>query len=407
VSGCLAGIRVIDMTSVLMGPYATQLLGDMGADVIKVEPPAGDTTRSIGAARHRGMSSGFLNSNRNKRSVCLDLKHPDAHCAMRRLLADADVLVYNVRPQAMARLGLGYDDLRQDHPRLVHVGVFGYGQQGPYAAKAAYDDLIQAAIGLPSLMERAGANGPMYVPIAFVDRAVGLAAVNAVVGGLFHRERTGRGQAIEVPMFETMIPFVLGEHLGGETFRPAEGPIGYARLLARERVPFPTVDGHVGAVIYTDAHWSRFCAMVGDPDRPAADPRFRDLASRTRHVGELYAYAAEHFARRDTATWLRLLDEADIPAMRVHTVESLLDDPHLRATGCLRDAEHPTEGPIREIGPPGRWTDSPLSIRRPAPGLGQHTEEVLREAGLTERELAELLDAQAAFTPGRSGRDAR
>lgn len=402
-SGCLDGIRVVDMTSVLMGPYATQMLGDLGADVIKVEPHTGDTTRKIGASRNEGMSSGFLHSNRNKRSVCLDLKHPDGASAMRRLVASADVLVYNVRPRAMARLGLSWDHLRGDHPRLVHVGVFGYGQGGPYAAKAAYDDLIQAAVGLPNLLQLSGTPGPMYVPIAFVDRAVGLAAVNAVIGALFHRERTGRGQAVEVPMFETMVPFVLGEHLGGSTFHPPTGPIGYARLLSRERVPFKTTDGHVAAVIYTDTHWRRFCEMVGEAHVFESDPRFSSLDARTTNVGHVYAYAARWFATRDTDTWLRLLDGADIPAMRLHDVESLIDDPHLKAVGFLRETDHPSEGRITEMGCPSQWTESPPSIRRPAPRLGEHTVEVLAEAGLNTDEISKLIASGAARSPDEVG----
>ncbi len=243
--GPLDGVRIIDLTSVLMGPFASQVLGDMGADVIKVEAPSGDSTRGIGPMRNPGMGHDFLHVNRNKRGIVLDLKHPEGHAALLKMIERCDVLMYNVRPQAMARLGLTWEKLSALNPRLVMVGMVGYGQQGPYAAKPAYDDLIQGAVGVPSLVAVVGDGTPRYVPLAFVDRAVGLAAVNAVTAALFRREKSGRGQSIEVPMFETMVPFVLGEHLAGMTFEPPLGPLGYPRQLARERTRSPRPLDHL------------------------------------------------------------------------------------------------------------------------------------------------------------------
>jgi crotonobetainyl-CoA:carnitine CoA-transferase CaiB-like acyl-CoA transferase len=394
-AGPFDGIRVVDLTSVLMGPFATQLLGDMGADVVKIEPPGGDTVRGIGPMRHPGMGHAFLHVNRNKRSLVLDLKHPQGHAALLRLVERADVLVYNVRPQAMARLGLTWEALSAVNPRLVYVGVFGYGQDGPYAAKPAYDDLIQGVSGLPSLIAQVGDGTPRYVPLAFVDRTVGLAAANAVGAALYRRERTGRGQRVDVPMFETMVPFVLGEHLSGATFVPPIGPTGYARLLARERTPYATRDGYVCALIYNDKQWRSFFRMIGEPQRFDEDPRLADIGTRTRHIAELYAMVAQVMRTRTTAQWLEALEQADIPAMPLHTLDSLAEDPHLRAVGFFSEVEHPSEGRVRQMAVPGTWGESPPTIRRHAPRLGEHSREVLAEAGYDAAAIDALLAAGA------------
>jgi len=398
-SGALEGVRVLDLTTVLMGPFATQLLGDMGADVIKVEPPTGDTTRSLGPARHPGMGAGFLHVNRNKRSLVLNLKDPAGHAALLRLAARADVLIYNVRPQAMTRLDLGYERLRALNPRLIYAGVFGYGQDGPYAAKPAYDDLIQGAIGLPSLVARVGDGTPRYVPIAMVDRTVGVSAAMAVSAALYRREKTGVGQAVDIPMFETMVPFMLGEHMAGQTFAQPLGDAGYARMLARERTPYVTRDGYLCALIYNDGQWRSFCRMIGDPEMFDRDPRLANLNTRTAHVRELYAMVAEILLTRTTAEWMRLFETADIPAIPLHTLDSLMEDPHLFATDYFQTREHPTEGPIREMRPASRWTESPAEIRRPAPRLGEHSREILDELGYTEREIRQLLDTGVTQVP--------
>ena len=394
-SGALDGVRVVDLTTVLMGPFATQMLGDLGADVIKVEPPGGDSTRALGPARHAGMSASFLHTNRNKRSLVLDLKQPAAHAALLKLIATADVLVYNVRPQAMARLGLTWDTLSALNPRLVYVGCFGYGQHGPYAAKPAYDDLIQGALGLPSLVARVGDGVPRYVPIAMIDRTVGMAAVNAVCAALYRREKTGVGQAVDVPMFETMVPFMLGEHLAGATFEPPEGAPGYPRMLARERTPFPTQDGYVCTLIYTDQHWRRFFAMIGRAEDFDRDPRLATFASRTSNIADLYGMVADVLRTRSTAEWLTLFEEADIPAMPLNTLETLADDPQLTATGYFKVVEHPSEGAYRQMAPGSVWTESPPSVRRHAPRLGEHSAEVLREIGYVDADIATLAQAGA------------
>ena len=277
--GPLQGIKVIDMTTVLMGPYATQMLGDYGADVIKVESLDGDVTRLIGPTRHPGMGPVFLNTNRNKRSICLDLKKPAGRDAVLRLVETSDVLIYNVRPQAMMRLDLGYDVVSKRNPRLIYAGVFGFGQDGPYAAKPAYDDLIQGATGLPALMAQTSDGIPRYVPNALVDRIVGLTAVGAVCASLVHRERTGRGQRVDIPMFETMAGFVMGDHMGGLTYEPPLDKGGYARHLSRDRRPYKTSDGYLSVIVYNDKQWESFFKATGRNDL-RRDPRFATFAGR-------------------------------------------------------------------------------------------------------------------------------
>lgn len=397
-SGPLSGVRIIDMTSVLMGPYATQILGDMGADVIKVEPITGDGSRKIGPMRSPGMGALFLHVNRSKRSLALDLKSPAGHEALLRVLKTADVLIYNVRPLAMARLKLSYEEVARINPRIIYVGAYGFGQNGPYASKPAYDDLIQGAVALPSLQLRAGANTPGYVPCTIADRAVGLNAVSAVTAALYHRERTGEGQSIGIPMFETMVQFVLGDHLGGLTFEPPLGPSGYERLLSRERRPYATKDGYVCAVIYTDKHWRDLFELVGRGGEVASDPRFKDLQTRTRHVDALYEMVADIMVTRTTEAWLTDLEAIDIPVMPMHTIESLLDDPHLKAIGFFEAVDHPTEGRVLSMAVPSTWSKSQPSASRLAARLGEHSIEVLREAGLTEQEIAELIRVKATVS---------
>ncbi|MCW0234713.1 MAG: CoA transferase [Ferrovibrio sp.] len=388
--GPLEGVRIIDLTTVLMGPYATVMFGDMGADVIKVEPPQGDLVRGLGPARHADMGPIFLHANRSKRSIVLDLKQPAGREALLRLAGTADVLFYNVRPQAMARLGLSYEDVAAVNPGIIYAGVFGYGQDGPYAARPAYDDLIQGAACLPTLYQLAGGHEPRYVPLTMADRVVGLTAFGNILGALYHRQRTGQGQRIDIPMFETMASFVLGDHMGGRSFEPPLGKPGYARLLAAARKPFRTSDGYVCVLIYNDKQWRSFFNAIGQPDKLDKDPRFADLASRTRHIDELYAEIAETIAGRSTEAWLQLLHEADIPAMPLHDLDSIFDDPHLNATGFFQTTEHPSEGTLRTMRYPSTWSQSQPGPTRPTPRCGEHSSEVLREAGYSEAEIARL-----------------
>ena len=394
-SGPLDGVRVLDLTSVVMGPYATQILADFGADVVKVEPPEGDVMRYNAPLRSKGMGHIFLHANRNKRSVVLDLKQPAARAACLALAKTADVLVYNIRPQAMARLGLSYEDVRAVNPRLIYVGGFGYSQRGPYAAKAAYDDLVQGAAGLPWLAERAGAESPRYTPVIIADRSVGLHLANAVSAALYRREKTGVGQRVDVPMFESLLQSVLGEHLAGHTYEPPVAPPGYGRMLANERRPYRTTDGYVCVLVYNDKQWQSFFRIIGRPEL-INDPRFATQEARSRDFQGAYAMVAEEMAKRSTADWIAALEAADIPVQKMNSLEDILADPHLDAIGYFQERQHPTEGRIRSMAVPSEWSESPPEFRRHAPRLGEHTREVLREGGLDPATIDALIRSGAA-----------
>src|SRR5687767_10884254 len=286
-AGPLTGVRVLDLTTVVMGPYATQILGDFGADVIKVEPLEGDVIRQAWPFRNPGMGAIFLNVNRNKRSIALDLKQPAARDACLELAKKSDVLVYNIRPQAMGRLKLGYDDVRKVNPKIIYVGCFGYSQRGPYAAKAAYDDMIQGASGLPWLLQKQGAAEPRYAPMIVADRSVGQQVASAVSAALYHREKTGRGQRVDVPMFEHLLQMILGDHLGGKTFEPQHGETGYHRILAPDRRPYETKDGYVCALIYNDKQWRAFAEIIGRPEIMSR-PQFATQEARSQNYKTAY-----------------------------------------------------------------------------------------------------------------------
>lgn len=389
-TGPLAGVRVIDVTTVFMGPSATQMLGDLGADVIKVEAPGGDAIRSVGPRGREGMGPLFIGLNRNKRSIVLDLKTEAGVEALLRLAADADVLAYNVRPAAMKRLGLGYERLAAINPRLIYAGMFGFSQRGRNAAMAAFDDLIQSACALPAAMAPGNGGVPRYLPITIADRSVGLYAFGVIAAALYARTQTGRGQSVEIPMFETMVPYVLGDHLYGHTFIPAQGDFGYPRIMSPNRRPYRTADGYVCCLVYTDRHWITFLKAVGKSHLLETDPRFRDIGTRTAHIDELYQFVADELQHKTTAEWRKLLAEADIPVFPMHTFESLLQDEHLADIGFFRETDHPAVGRIREMAVPSEWSDTPPANDRPVPVLGQHTDEVLREAGYDDAGIAAL-----------------
>jgi crotonobetainyl-CoA:carnitine CoA-transferase CaiB-like acyl-CoA transferase len=377
-SGPLAGVRVIDLTSIVMGPYATQILGDMGADVIKVESPEGDVFRQFAPFRNRGMSAAFLNLNRNKRSISLDLKCAEERDRLRQLLATADVFITTVRPQAMRKLGLDFASLAETNPRLIYCGAYGFSEEGPYAGRPAFDDIIQAMCGVSALEGHNHPDGPKYVKTIFADKTVGFAIAYSVAMALYERERSGRGQAIEVPMFETMVSYTLIEHLAGATFYPAQGGMGYERILSPNRKPYRTRDGYLSLLPYTTAQWLRFFNVVGRADM-MDDPRVTDPPTRGDHIDELYRIVAEIIAERTTAEWMELLKDADIPMTPVLSPEDLLDDEHLQQTGFFERHQHPSEGEIRQLGIPVRFSRTPGTVRRLAPRLNQHREEILGE----------------------------
>jgi crotonobetainyl-CoA:carnitine CoA-transferase CaiB-like acyl-CoA transferase len=389
--GPLAGVRIIDLTSVVMGPYATQILGDFGADIVKVESPGGDTTRGVTPMRNPRMGWAFLHMNRNKRSIVLDLKKPEGLDALLRLVETADAIVSNVRPRALARLGVTYERIAAINPGIIFLSLIGFNEDGPYAGQPLYEDLVQGLTAVPNLLVAAGSPHPHYVPLSFNDRGVGLNAAIALLSAIIGRTRTGRGQQIEVPMFETMVQAALGDQMGGLTFDPPIGPAGYTRTLTPERRPYATRDGFICVIIYTDRHWQSYLALLGKAELFETDPRLRTMGSRNDHAHELYALLSEAMLTRTTAEWLAVLHGADIPATPLHTLDSLVADPHLAAIGFINTVEHPSEGPIREMAIPSRWSDTQPSVRRRAPRLGEQSAEILRDAGFDDADIGRMI----------------
>lgn len=399
-SGPLSGLTVVDLTTVVMGPYATQILGDLGASVIKVEAPGGDDVRHVGPMKNRGMGHMFLHLNRNKKSIVLDLKQPAGRDALLKIAAKADVLIYNIRPQAMQRLRLGYADVAAVNPRIIYVGAYGFGQQGPYAARPAYDDLIQGMSGLPWLLQQSGAEEPRYIPATLADRIVGLHAVYAVTSALYHRERTGEGQAVEVPMFECMSQMILGDHFGGRSFDPPLGNAGYARVLAPQRKPFRTKDGYICVLMYNDKQWQSFFRLIGRDDLYYDDPRFNSHENRSARIDEVNSFVAGEMLKRSTGDWLNVLMSADIPAAQMNTIDDVIDDEHLTGTSFIRMEEHPTEGRLRTTRAATQWSHTPPAPQCGAPRLGEHGAEVLRAAGYSNDEIRKLASAGVTTLPG-------
>ena len=392
--GPLSGYRILDLTSVMMGPAATQIMGDMGAEIIKVESPDGDVLRLVQPARHRGMGAAFLNSNRSKRSIVLDLKKPDGRAALLRLVEGADVLIYSMRPATLEGLGLGYEACRKANPKMIYCGAYGFGEDGLYAGQPAYDDVIQSASGLADIQSYVTGE-PRYVASVAADKTVGLTVVYAVTMALLHRERTGEAQRVDVPMFETMVQFNLFEHTSGMQFVPQDGPAGYIRMKSPHRRPYRTADGYVAALPYTKKNWQRFFEIVGMPEM-IEDERVTNSELRSHKVGELYEKVTPALAGWKSAELLAALRAADIPCAPMNRLEDLPNDPHIRATGFLREVEHPTEGTLLQTGVPIRFSRSPGTPGRPAPRLGEHSVEILAEAGYDESEIGAMIGTGAA-----------
>lgn len=389
----LAGIKVIDLTSVIFGPLAAQVLADYGADVIKVEPPEGDSTRRTGPAKEADMAGSYLGSNRNKRSVVLDLKRPEAQQALLAMVRQADVFMHNIRPQKLDRIGISVDAVMACNPRLVYASLTGFGEGGPYSGLPAYDDIIQGMSGMASLMQRQ--SGEMrYFPTVAADKTSGLAVANAILAAIVGRERAGQGCHVEIPMFESMVAFNLVEHMQGQHFDPPMSPIGYARVLAPSRRPYATSDGYVCMMPYSDENWRNFFTEVGRPDI-AADPRFQGIANRTRNISELLQYAASFIAKRGTAYWIEICSRHEIPAAPVAGLDDLLNDPHLVQTAFFEHVEDAALGRVVFPGIAARFNGSRLPVSMP-PRLGQHTREVLAETGLPREEVHALLAGGAA-----------
>lgn len=397
--GALAEVKVLDLTAIFMGPSATQMLGDFGADVIKVESPEGDVVRGVGPNGDRGMGPLFMNVNRNKRSIVLDLKSKEGKEALLKLVEQTDVLIYNVRPAAMARLGLGYEALSKINPRLIYVGTFGYSQRGRYAPEPAFDDAIQAAVALPQAAVMNGSDVPRYTPVTIVDRSVGLYAMGVVCAALYARERTGMGQSVDVPMFETMANYVLSDHLYGYTYVPAKAGFGYPRVLNAHRRPYQTKDSYVCVVVYTDIQWRNFLGLVGKGEVYDTDPRFANIVVRTQNIEALYKMLSGELEKRTTAEWRECLTPLGVPVFPMNTFDSLLKDPHLADIGFFQEVDHPTEGRIRTMACPSEWSATPPSIRRHVPRLGEHSREILREAGYSDLAIDALIERGVSREP--------
>jgi crotonobetainyl-CoA:carnitine CoA-transferase CaiB-like acyl-CoA transferase len=399
--GPLEGIRIVDLTSVVVGPLATQILADHGAEVIKVESPAGDLGRTIGGLGVTpGMGPKFLHLNRNKRSLVLDLKKPEGHQALLRLLERADVFVWNVRPDSMARMKLAYEDVRKVNPKIIYTGMFGFGQGGRYRSKPAYDSIIQGSAGVAALYHRA-AGEPRYLPMVMADKTVGLIAVQMILMALFNRERTGEGQSIEIPMFENMAAFVLSEHMYLKTFDPPRGPTGDPRLLDPQAKPLATKDGFICVSANTQAQAFALFDAIGRPELKT-DERFSTIPARFRNVSEYFRIRAEALREKTTAEWLDIFDRNDVPAMPYHTLDSLMEDPHLKEVGLFETIEHPTEGRVVNIALPNKLSKGARQDLNPAPKIGQHSVEILREVGYSEDEVQRMV-ASKVTVDGRLG----
>jgi crotonobetainyl-CoA:carnitine CoA-transferase CaiB-like acyl-CoA transferase len=390
-TGPLKGIRILDLTSVVNGAYATQILADQGAEVIKIEDPGsgrgagGDIMRWAGHVPEgapRDMGPIFLTINRNKRSVVLDLKQPSAQRAMRRLIKTCDVFAASVRYDGLTRLGLGYEAVRDIRPDIVYVHAAGYGSDGPYAGEPAYDDLIQSASGMADILPRTdGDPTPRILPTLVADKVSGLFMSQAVTAALLHRARTGEGQFVEVPMFECVTSFLMVEHLYDHVFDPPRGQYGYIRVINPNRKPYRTKDGYIGLLPYTDRQWDQFFEAAGFGEAVKGDPRFADYATRAKHVQELYGLVEQAAATKTTQEWLDILKPLSIPVVKTNGLADLESDPHLEAVGLFERYEHPEVGTYKSMRPPVRFSKSPANIRRHPPRLGEHTEEVLAEVG--------------------------
>ena len=394
----LHGVRVVEMGSVVLAPYAAQLLADMGAEVIKVEPPKGDITRNQGFSRNPGMAALYLSCNRGKRSVVIDAKDPEGLETLRRVVGSADVFLHNMRAESAERLGVGYDQLRANNEKLVYCSTYGFGAAGRYRSRAAYDDIIQAAAGAAGLAQMIG-SAPAYMPTIVADKTTALFVVIGIQGALLRRAVTGKGDQLEVAMFETMAHYLSVEHLAGFAFEPPLGPAGYRRMVSHHRKPHRTKDGFIAIMPHSERDWRVFFEACGIPEF-MEDPRFIGNANRARHINELYAKLAEMMPQRTTSEWVEFLDAHDIPNTVINTLEDLRSDPHMADVGFWHSIDHPSEGkliapslPVRYGGPEGSATPALL-----APRFGQHSIEVLREVGYGPAQIESMVDRGVVLT---------
>ena len=389
--GPLDGIRVVEIASVVLGPYDGQMLGDMGADVIKIEPIKGDSNRNVGPyTKTSTMTSLYLGCNRNKRSVSLDLKSDEGLAAAFEIIKTADVMLHNFRPGTIQRLGLGYQRVKEINPDIVYCGAYGYSKRGPDGDKGALDDSIQAASGI-AMLQASITGSPGFLPTVVADKTTAMNVVQAVLAALFHRERSGEGQEIEVPMFESMVSFVMVEHLWGQSFEPAIEKAGYVRLLTKHRKPYRTKDERFIALLpYWDQHWRTFCEKAGHTAL-ATDARFKDMHKRLENIEEWYCTIEQIFGDKTQSQWIELLEGSSVPMMIVKSLEDLITDPQLTGSEFWHEADHPTEGRLRMPNSPLNFSKTPTSIRQLPPHLGEHTVEVLDEVGLSQQSIEKML----------------
>ena len=392
-SGPLKGLKIIELTSVVLGPWAAQILADMGAEVIKVEAPFGDSNRQLGASRNPNMAALYLSNNRNKRSLVLDLKQSSARDALLAIVKDCDVFLHNNRPQVMTKLKLEYNDIKAVNENIIYCGTYGYSKDGPYGEKGALDDSIQAASGIAALNELV-LGEPRYLPTVVADKTTAITVVYSILAALFHRERTGYGQEIEVPMFETMVSFVMAEHIWGEIFEPPLGKAGYTRLMSHHRKPYKTKDGYIAVLPYMNNHWKTFCEKAERQDL-IEDDRFKDLSSRVENIDDTYSETGKILATKATQEWLDIFTDTKVPVIVVNSLDDLFTDPHLEAVGFWQDFDHPTEGKLKMPGFPVKFSETPATIRKHAPNFGEHSLEILTEAGIDEETIKQMIESKA------------
>ena len=394
-SGPLKGLKIIELTSVVLGPWAAQILADMGAEVIKVEAPFGDSNRQLGASRNPNMAALYLSNNRNKRSLVLDLKQASARDALLKIIKDCDVFLHNNRPQVMTKLKLEYNDIKSVNENIIYCGTYGYSKDGPYGEKGALDDSIQAVSGIAALNELV-LGEPRYLPTVVADKTTAITVVYSILAALFHRERTGSGQEVEVPMFETMVSFVMAEHLWGEVFEPPLDKAGYTRLMSHHRKPYKTKDGYIAVLPYMNNHWKTFCEKAERQDL-IEDDRFKNLSSRVENIDDTYSETGKILSTKTTQEWLDIFADTKVPVIVVNSLDDLFTDPHLEAVGFWQDFDHPTEGKLKMPGFPAKFSKTPATIRKHAPNFGEHSLEILAEAGIDKETIKQMIDSKATL----------
>ena len=394
-SGPLKGLKIIELTSVVLGPWAAQILADMGAEVIKVEAPFGDSNRQLGASRNPNMAALYLSNNRNKRSLVLDLKQASARDALLKIIKDCDVFLHNNRPQVMTKLKLEYNDIKSVNENIIYCGTYGYSKDGTYGEKGALDDSIQAASGIAALNELV-LGEPRYLPTVVADKTTAITVVYSILAALFHRERTGSGQEVEVPMFETMVSFVMAEHLWGEVFEPPLDKAGYTRLMSHHRKPYKTKDGYIAVLPYMNNHWKTFCEKAERQDL-IEDDRFKNLSSRVENIDDTYSETGKILSTKTTQEWLDIFADTKVPVIVVNSLDDLFTDPHLEAVGFWQDFDHPTEGKLKMPGFPAKFSKTPATIRKHAPNFGEHSLEILAEAGIDEETIKQMIESKATL----------